>query len=173
MEKGSFEESYGELNVYVSDGNGYREDTFRNGTYVVPQRAVGSVNVSFDGKIQNFGFNRGRIQATGWETNPEFVIAFTLTAEREIKIFPSVGKRLNNGQEEIVTFAFKGQLLDELGNLIDEFVTTHSGVSGRFGKGRYYIILDQWEDPTFGQNYREHHDLPRKERSGGGGEGKS
>ena len=43
MEKGSFEESYGELNVYVSDGNGYREDTFRNGTYVVPQRAVGSV----------------------------------------------------------------------------------------------------------------------------------
>ena len=47
-----------------------------------------------------------------------------------------------------------------MGNLIDEFVTTHSGVSEGLERTRY-IILDSGKTHIWSE-YRGHHDLPRR-----------
>ncbi|MBI2475955.1 MAG: hypothetical protein HYV67_01795 [Candidatus Taylorbacteria bacterium] len=170
-DSGQFEDSYGELSVFVQDSDGYHEDTFRGGVLVTPERVSGTANVAF-ANFRPLLVNPSEIRGEAEETSPQFVQPVLFTARLKVTIFPSTGYRFVNGQVEILTHACKGQLLDGKGRFLGEFSTSESApVSGELDAGLYYIILDDWEDPDFGRNYRERHHVPSEDNTTTPGKG--
>lgn len=158
---------YGEVKVTVRDGNGYHEDSYsvdNNGAYMVPKFVSGTgLDVGLNGFIP-WSTDNARVQFSVTEANAQFVGVLKYTYTTRVTIFPTEGVDGFSKDVPPLTEATRGKLIraSDLA-IIAEFTT--SKVTPFFKDlpaGTYYLILNEWSDPTFGEDYREYHYIPNQ-----------
>ncbi len=171
---GEPQDSNGKLSIFIEDSKGWHEETYFNGWLRQATPAVATFDFAFN--VDNAGQNPAFIRGKTTEQRPEFLVTFEVTSTRNIPIYPAQGVINDEAGEELVASATSGAIFDGFGNHVTDFYVQDDGnptfirLAGP-NKGdlplKYVVAYGEWDDESFGEYYRERHEIP----NGGGGYG--
>ncbi len=161
---------HGEIKVTVADpvsGNltehAYSVDN--NGAYLAPQHVGGGKASIQIGGIISYPTDVAKVGFDVDESSPQFVGRVKYTHDTQVSIHPSTGSTIPTEffhQSHVVTQANHGKILAADGSvLVGNFYTTEENpFQINLSAGVFFIILDEWNDPSFGIYNRDQNPAP-------------